>query len=213
MDETTVVARHSALQRWLVFPVGRTISRILMTLFGRASVRGAYRVPRSGPILILPNHRADVDPLLVQIACPRNIHFMGKSELFEIPVIGWLLRLAGVFPVKRGEPDRAALRRAADLLKLGEAVCVFPEGQLTETGELQEIKAGVALIIRMSGAPVICTGLRNTDRMMPYGKLVPRPTFHRVSAMWGEPRSFDKSVPVEEIIGWISGQLRELTED
>jgi 1-acyl-sn-glycerol-3-phosphate acyltransferase len=176
-------------------------------------VRGAYRVPRKGPILILANHRADVDPLLVQIACPRNIYFMGKSELFDMPVIGWLLRAVAAFPVKRGEPDRAALRRAADLLKIGEAVCVFPEGQLTETGELQEIKAGVALIIRMAECPVICIGLRNTDRIMPYGTLTPRPTLHHVSAMWGEPRRFDRSVPAEEILAWISGQLRELTEE
>ena len=130
-----------------------------------------------------------------------------------MPVIGSILRLVDAFPVKRGEPDRAALRRASDLLKMGEAVCVFPEGQLTEDGELQDIKAGVALIIRMSGAPVICLGLKNTDRIMPYGTLIPRPTLAGVSATWGEVRSFGKDDSVEEITGWIKGQLRELSED
>ncbi len=184
-----------------------------MTLLGRATARGAYRVPRKGGVLVIANHRADVDPLLVQIACPRNLHFMAKSELFDVSILGGLLRSAGAFPVKRGEPDRAALRRAAELLKIGEAVCIFPEGQLTETGELQEIKPGVALIMRMAATPAICIGLRNTDRIMPYGSLVPRPTSKQVSAMWGEPRSFGKEVPAEEIVAWIEGQLRELTEE
>jgi 1-acyl-sn-glycerol-3-phosphate acyltransferase len=138
---------------------------------------------------------------------------MGKSELFEIPVIGGILRLVDSFPVKRGEPDRAALRRASELLKLGEAVCVFPEGQLTEDGELQEVKAGVALIVRMSGAPVICLGIRNTDKIMPYRSLIPRPTFAKVSALWGEVRQFSKEDSLEEITAWIQGQLQELTED
>jgi 1-acyl-sn-glycerol-3-phosphate acyltransferase len=196
-----------------VFPVGRSLARILLSLFGRASVHGAYRVPRSGGVLILANHRADVDPMLVQIACPRNIHFMGKSELFDIPVLGWVLRLLGVFPVKRGEPDRAALRLAVDLLKMGEPVCVFPEGQLTDTGRLQEIKPGVALIIRLAAVPAICVGLRETDGIMPYGTLVPRPTWRKVSAMWGEARTFTNDTPSKEILGWVEGQLRELTEE
>jgi 1-acyl-sn-glycerol-3-phosphate acyltransferase len=213
MSTLPEAAPHSRLKYWTVFPIGRTICKIIVTLLGRARVRGAYRVPKNGPILVLPNHRADADPVLVQAACPRFLHFMGKSELFEMPLVGSVLRLVDAFPVKRGEPDRAALRRAAELLKIGEAVCVFPEGQLTETGDLQEIKPGVALIIRMSGAPVICLGLKNTDRMMPYGSVIPRPTSAKVSAMWGEVRSFNKEDSVEEITGWVAGQLRELTSD
>ena len=199
-------------KRIFVFPPGRLLFRVLMTLYGRASVRGAYRVPRTGGVLILPNHRADVDPMLVQMASPRNIHFMAKSELFSMPVLGTLLRLINVFPVKQGESDRGAIRRSVELLKKGEVVCIFPEGQLSETGDLQQIKPGVALIIRLSDPEVICIGLKNTDRMLPYGKLIPRPTWHKVSAMWGEPRKFPKDTPPEEITGWIEGQLRELTD-
>jgi len=95
----------------------------------------------------------------------------------------------------------------------GEAVGIFPEGQLSEDGELQEIKGGVALIIRMApGVPVICCGLKDTNKIIPYGKIVPRPAFKRIDVTWGEPRSFAKGTSVEEITGWIEGQLRELTD-
>jgi 1-acyl-sn-glycerol-3-phosphate acyltransferase len=199
-------------KRIFIFPIGRLIFRVGLTLCGRATVRGAYRVPKTGGVLVIPNHRADVDPMLVQMASPRNIHFMAKSGLFSMPVLGTLLRLINVFPVKQGESDRGAIRRAAELLKKGEVVCIFPEGQLTETGELQPIKPGVALIVRMSDPQVICLGLKNTEYVLPYGKLIPRPTWHKVSAMWGEPRRFPKDTPPEEIMGWIAGQLRELTD-
>ena len=73
---------------------------------------------------------------------------MAKSELFDMKIIGKMIRCFQGFPVKRGEPDRASMRHAIELLKMGEVVAVFPEGQLSEDGELQELKAGVALIVR-----------------------------------------------------------------
>jgi 1-acyl-sn-glycerol-3-phosphate acyltransferase len=136
---------------------------------------------------------------------------MAKSELFGIPVLGTLMRVFGAFPVKRGEPDRQALKHSADLLKAGEAVVIFPEGQLSETGDLQELKAGVALIARLSaGVPVICVGIDGSQRIMPYGKLIPRPSFRTITVEWGEPRVFEKGTDAQEILAWISGQLRML---
>jgi 1-acyl-sn-glycerol-3-phosphate acyltransferase len=92
-------APHSKTKNWTVFPIGKAICRILMLILGRAQYRGAYRVPKKGPILVLPNHRSDTDPVLVQASCPRFLHFMGKSELFQMPVIGSILRLVDAFPV------------------------------------------------------------------------------------------------------------------
>ena len=136
---------------------------------------------------------------------------MAKSELFEMKVIGPLIRFFGAFPVKRGEPDRTSIRHAVELLKSGEAVGVFPEGQLSEDGELQEMKSGVALIIRMARCPVICCGIKGTDKILPYGKVLPRPAFSTIEAVWGEPREFEKGATTEEILEWVRGQLAELT--
>lgn len=205
------VGRHSAFHRWLFLPLSRLLSHLLFFILGPIRKYGSERVPRSGGLLILANHLADVDPIVVQIACPRPIHFMAKSELFDMPILGTLIRLYGAFPVKRGEPDRASIKRAVQLLRMGESVCVFPEGQLSETGELQELKPGIALMARMADCQVICCGLQNTNRIMPYGKLIPRPSWRFTPARWGEPRSFDKHAEAAEIVAWAETELRRLT--
>ena len=184
---------------------------MIFFLFGPYRVKGKYRIPRKGGVLILANHVSDTDPVLVQLACSRPIYFMSKSELFDMRVVGPILRMFRAFPVKRGEPDRAALKLAIALLKAGQAVCVFPEGQLSESGELQELKAGVGLIARQAQVPVICVGIRGTNKILPYGSLVPRPALSWVEAIWGEVHSFDSDTEIETIMAWSQGQLRELT--
>lgn len=210
MAEFPPVAPHGRLFRLVWLPLARAFVWGLMTLLGPFRRIGAYRVPRAGGLLILSNHLADVDPIAVQLACPRPIHFMGKSELFEMKVVGPIMRAYRAFPVNRGQPDRAALKHAIELLKAGEVVCVFPEGQLSETGELQELKPGIALLARSSGAAVLCLGLQGTNRILPYGSLVPRPAFRLVTATWGEPRIWGKDSTSEEILAWAEGDLRSL---
>lgn len=218
-DQTTVSAGegskelglHPKWMRWLGIPLLKLAFGLLFLLLGPLRVRGKYRVPRSGGLLILANHRADVDPIVVQLACPRAIHFMAKSELFEMKVVGPLLRFYKAFPVRRGEPDKGAIRHCVELLKAGEAVCVFPEGELSEQAELLPLKPGVALIVRMSGAPVICIGLKGTNRVMPYGTTIPRPSFRRIDCEWGELRTFERADGAEAILSWAEGQLRMLT--
>ena len=195
----------------LAYPVLKLFVRCLMLLLGPLKVRGAQHVPPSGGLLILANHIADLDPPVVQLACKRRIHFMAKSELFEMPVIKHLIRWFHAFPVKRGEPDRASIKHAIGLLHLGEAVCIFPEGELSESGRMQPLLAGAALIVRKAGVPVICCGLRNTNRVMPYRSVVPRPGFCFTYAEWGEPRSFSDGAEADEVIGWATQELRRLT--
>lgn len=203
----------TTLQVRLWLPLARIVAGILFLILGPLRVKGKYRVPSQGGLLILSNHLADLDPIVIQLVCPRPIHFMGKSELFEMPVLGNLLRSFGSFPVRRGEPDRAPLRLAAQLLKQNEVVAIFPEGELSESGELLELKAGLSLIVRLaSDTPVICCGIRNTNRALPYGKLIPRPAFCAITATWGEPHLFGKDSSSEEILQWATSQLNELSQ-
>lgn len=195
----------------VMYPVLKAFVRGLMLVLGPLRVRGRARVPVSGGLLILANHIADIDPPVVQIACGRRIHFMAKSELFSIPVLGVLIRWFHAFPVRRGEPDRAAIKHAISLLHAGEAVCIFPEGELSESGRLQPLLPGAALIVRKAGVPVVCCGLRNTNRVMPYRRVVPRPGFCFTYAEWGEARTFDPDASADEVIGWATQELRRLT--
>ena len=195
---------------WLLWPIRFLILGPILTIFGPFRFSGSRNVPRKGGLIILCNHLADCDPVALQCACPRGIQYMSKSELWEMKIVGPMLKWWGSFPVKRGEPDRASLRIAAELAKSGAVVGIFPEGQLSEDGRLLEIKPGAALIIRMAGVPVICCGLRNTNKIMPYGKLIPRPALAWVTANWGEPREFSKEDTTEEIVAWAEAEFRRL---
>ena len=195
----------------IAYPILKLFVRCLMFVLGPLRVRGKSNVPMKGGLLILSNHISDIDPPVVQIACKRPIHFMAKSELFEIPILKHLIRWFHAFPVKRGEPDRAAIKHAIGLLQQGEAVCIFPEGQLSETGSLLPLLPGAALIVRKAGVPVVCVGLRRTNRVLPYRSVIPRPSFGFTYAEWGEPRTFSGGAGQEEIIGWATSELKSLT--
>ncbi|MBI1757435.1 MAG: 1-acyl-sn-glycerol-3-phosphate acyltransferase [Fimbriimonas ginsengisoli] len=202
---------HNFFTGWVILPLARLFFGLLFLLLGPIRPAGRRRVPRKGGLLILSNHLADVDPIVVQLSCPRPVHFMAKSELFEMRLLGWGLRLYKAFPVRRGEPDKGAIRHAVDLLRAGHAVCVFPEGELSQSGELLPLKPGVALIVRMAGVPVICAGIQGSNRVLPYGRLLPRFSFRAVRCAWGEPREFDPRAGTEEVMGWAQDELRRLT--
>lgn len=184
----------------------------LLFILGPVKVIGRYRVPKTGGLLILSNHLADVDPIVIWYASRRPIHFMAKSELFAMRLLGSFIRRFKAFPVRRGEPDRQAIKHAIKLLKAGECVGIFPEGQLSEDAKLQPILPGIGLIAKMAGVPILCCGLHGTHRMMPYGTTIPRPAFGGVSATWGEVKQFPKDAEVEEIVAWVDSQLRNLTD-
>lgn len=202
-------ARFGAYHRWVRLPLGKALGWFIFTLLGPTYSKHRWRVPRKGGVLILSNHQADVDPILVQITCRRPLHYISKSELF-VGFLGRLIRKFGAFPVKRGEPDRAAIKHSVELLKMGEALLVFPEGELSMSGDLLPLKAGIALMVRMSGVPVQCVGIRNTRRIMPYGTTIPRPALRFVSATWGEPKTFDRRAETEEIMAWVDAELCRL---
>lgn len=211
MKAETDIERYGWNFRAWQFPIAVTFAKGLMAMLGWFRTYGKERVPRQGGLLILSNHRSDCDPVAIQVACPRPIRFMAKSELFEMFLVKTVLRWLKCFPVKRGEPDRNAIKHSVTLLQGGECVCVFPEGQLTETGRLQELKPGIALIVRMADVPVICVGLRKTDKIVPYRSLLPRPAFTQVSAHWGEPRRFEKKAETEDILSWVQSELLRLS--
>ena len=182
----------------------------LMKLIGPVRGRNPERVPRKGGVLILANHRSDADPAILQAFCPRHLYFMAKSELWEMPFVRGWLKYWRAFPVRRGEPDRAALKQAVELLKDGHAVCVFPEGELSESGDMLPVKPGIALIARQAKAPIVCVGLTNTQRVLPYGKRVPRPAFRSIWIRWGCPWQPD-GMEAEAILGRVTSELIELS--
>ena len=145
----------------------------------RAVAYGVERVPQSGGAVIAANHLNAVDHPLVGLACPRSVYFISKAELFEIPIVGEVLRWTGAFPVRRGEPDRVALREARGLLVAEKVVCFHIEGTRQRTGLPGAARKGAAMVAIQESVPIVPCGLAT------YGWSLDRP--RRCAVVWGEP--------------------------
>lgn len=122
-------------------------------LLYRLRVLHADRIPARGGVLLVSNHVSYLDSFVLYAACPRPVRFVIVSRYLRSKAISWFLRLFGAIPITPGQ-SREAIRITAECLKNGDVVCIFPEGQLTRTGMLNELKKGFELIARKADCPV-----------------------------------------------------------
>jgi 1-acyl-sn-glycerol-3-phosphate acyltransferase len=179
-------------------------------------VTGREYVPRQGAAIIVCNHLSLIDPFVVGYAGNRIVNFMGKEELFRTPILGFLIRKVGAFPVDRSRRDPAAMRTALLVLKSGELLGMFPEGTRSTTGEILEFRAGAARLAARTEVPLIPAALHNTNKAMPPGKLL-RPA--RISIRFGEPFELkelydrkDKGEAMERALQTIRERIEALAE-
>ncbi len=147
--------------RWLKVEILTMVARGLGHAFYRVRAIGAENLPATGGALLVCNHVSYVDAIILSLASERPIRFLSFAGFFETPVLGSLLRAFGAIPVS-GAHSKDAIRAAAARVRDGELVCIFPEGQLTRTGSLMELKRGYELIARQADCaviPVVTDGL------------------------------------------------------
>lgn len=146
----TAGMRRVDLLRASVFGLGR--------LFYRVETIGSEHLQTSGGLVLVCNHVGYSDSVPLSMASPRPIRFLSMASLFDLPVLGHCLRHFRAIPVSPGRA-KAAIREAAEAAKRGEVVCIFPEGELTRSGTIQELRPGFELIARRSGCPVVVAHL------------------------------------------------------
>ena len=136
----------------------------------RFRVRGEESIPVQGPAILACNHVSFVDAVLLMAASPRPIHFVMDHRIFRFPVLGWLIRLAKAIPIAPQKDDpalyEAAFERAAQVLREGDLLAIFPEGGITRDGQLQPFKGGIMKILERAHAdgiapPVVPMALTN----------------------------------------------------
>lgn len=175
-------------KRWWYGLIAWGAHRLFFGTKGGIEGIGKANVPKSGGVIIAPVHFSNLDPPAVASVCPRQLRFMAKQELFK-GLFGWGISSVGAFPVRRGENDTDAIRKAIELLEDGQALLLFPEGERGDGVNLGSINRGVAMLAKRTGAKIVPTAIIGTREMLPRGaKGVKR---GHVRIVFGVPFAFD----------------------
>ncbi len=132
-----------------------SIFKAIYRTFAKLEIEGAEKLPAEGGVILAANHLSNYDVFPLQFALPRTIFFMGKEELFRNPIMDWLLRQLGGFPVYRGERDEWAMRHAQSVLEHGQVLGMFPEGSRNQGNGLRPAKTGIARLALATKAPIV----------------------------------------------------------
>lgn len=192
-----------------------TLARIVVTiptiLVYRLRVAGLENVPKEGPLVLAPNHFSQMDHFFVGIHLRRKIRFMAKSQLFGTPVLTYIYKHGGAFPVRRGHHDEEAIETARILLDQGEMLLVYVEGGRSRSGELGQPKPGIGRIALETGVPIVPVYIHGSERVRSWKRL----RFPKVTVQFGEPLSFavERAPSRErqrEVAGEVFGRVREM---
>jgi 1-acyl-sn-glycerol-3-phosphate acyltransferase len=171
------------------YPLVRAIVTPIGLLLYRTRAIGVKNVPKSGPVLLAPNHFSQMDHFFTGLYLRRQVRFMAKSQLFGPPVLTYVYTHGGVFPVRRGHKDEEAFKTVFTLLEQGEMVLIYAEGGRSRTGKLGEVKPGIGRIALESGVPVVPVAIHGSESVRRWRRF----RFPKITVQFGEPVSF----PVE----------------
>ncbi len=174
-------------------------ARVVARAISRIRIEGAIAsIPREGPVLVVANHASNFDSVVLGAwltpRLGRRLHWLGKKELFDWPVFGWLARNGGVHPVDREAADIDAFRLAKRILDEDNVLFVFPEGTRSPDGTLQEARDGVALLALRTGATIVPIGVGGSAAVWPKGQRLPHPG-GRVTVRIGEAFRLEDVIP------------------
>ncbi|MGB7978649.1 MAG: (d)CMP kinase [Chlamydiales bacterium] len=170
---------------------------------------------RPGAGVIAANHSSNYDPPVLSISCPEEVHFLAKGSLFDIPLLGRLIRILNSHPVARGVSDAAVFRTMVQLLSEGKKLILFPEGKRSKTGELHPLERGLGFLVQKARCPIIPAYIQGSFEAWPTGKKLPR-LFGKMSVVFGSPIEWqegeDKKEAQARITAETEASIRNLKE-
>lgn len=206
---------HEAARRGVgwTYPFVRVILTLPTILIYRLRVSGLENVPRSGALVLAPNHFSQMDHFFVGARLRRQVRFMAKSQMFGPPVLTYIYKHGGVFPVRRGRHDEEAIKTAREILDQGEMLLIYAEGGRSRSSELGKPKPGIGRIALESGAPIVPVAIHGSARVRGWKRF----RFPKVTVQFGKPITF----PVEaessrerqlEVAVEVFAEVREMYE-
>ena len=172
----------------------------------RIEVFGLEHFPKDGGVLLCTNHIHNFDPLVVGSTAPRPVHFMAKEELFNVPVLGNIVRKCNAFPVKRGKGDRESLRAGLKVLKEGNVFGLFPEGTRSKTGEIGKGLSGAGFF-----------ALRTEADVVPCAIIGPYKSLKTLKVVYGKPIVMEEmraaKASAEQVTELIMSEIHKLIKE
>jgi 1-acyl-sn-glycerol-3-phosphate acyltransferase len=179
---------HAAARRGVgwTYPLVRLIISLPTLLIYRVRAIGVENVPKKGALVLAPNHFSQMDHFFIGLYLRRQVRFMAKSQMFGPPVLTYIYKHGGVFPVRRGHHDEESIKTAFTILEQGEMLLVYAEGGRSRSGKLKEVKPGIGRIALESGAPVVPVAIHGSEQVRRWKRF----RFPKVTVQFGEPLSF-----------------------
>jgi 1-acyl-sn-glycerol-3-phosphate acyltransferase len=179
---------HAAARKGVgwTYPLVRMILTLPTLLIYRVRAIGVKNVPKSGPLLLAPNHFSQMDHFFTGVYLRRHVRFMAKSQMFGPPVLTYIYKHGGVFPVRRGKHDEEAFKTAYTILEQGGMVLVYAEGGRSRSRNLGDPKPGIGRIALEAGVPVVPVAIHGSAGVRSWRRL----RFPKVTVQFGEPLSF-----------------------
>lgn len=212
----SIAATTLNLPERIVYGAVWYFARLVTLTFIRTTYVGLENLPKTGAYLVSPNHRSVVDFFLVGPITRRRMRYLGKDTVWNVKWFVPIANTLGGIPINRGSADRASMTRCIEALRGGEPLVLFPEGTRKAGPQIEELFDGVSYIALKAGVPIVPIGIGGSDRVLPKGKLVPRP--RRVTVIIGEPmhappggRSARKAAP--EMTAVLRSRLQALYDE
>jgi len=195
------------------FEIARWVCRIFCILFFDLRVYGRENIPKQEGFILVSNHQSFLDPLFCGVGMFRHLNFLGRDSLFSNRFFSMILSSVNTIPVRRGEADLSALREVIGRLRAGQGLCLYPEGTRSVDGRIGKLRGGFGLLSRRSGAVLVPTLVEGAFECWPKGKRLF--STGRIVVCYSEPLSAKlvKSMNDKELVGLVTGRLRELQRD
>lgn len=159
--------------------------RLFGLVFWQLRGFGMKNIPRTGGALLVANHQSFLDPPLVAAFLPREMHFMARRSLFQIPLVGPFIARCNAFPIDRDSADLKGVRQAIAKLREQNLLLVFPEGTRTVNGDIGPMKPGVGILAGRAAVPVVPVLIEGAYAVWPKGAILPG--FGKIRIVFGKP--------------------------
>ena len=177
--------KNDAFQKLIYQLVSKLFVLPIYKFVFRGHLIGIENIPQKNAFIMVSNHGSLLDPPLLGHALGRNISFMAKAELFKIPLLGFIIKACGAYPVKRGIVDKNTIKTACKKLSNDNCIGIFIDGTRQKNGRVNRPKQGAALLAFKNQKLLLPVAIVNSHRLIRFKFFIP--LFSKIVIKVGEP--------------------------